>query len=489
MPHALLVDLYELTMVAGYVRLGMHEKPSVFDLYFRQNPFHGGYAVFAGLGPALEHLERLAFHEDELRYLEGLSLFDRGFLDYLRSFRFRGRVIAAREGEVVFGTEPLLSVEAPLGEAQLVETALLNLINHQTLIASKAARITGEAGEARVVEFGARRAPGPDGALSAARAAYVGGAVMTSNLEAGRAFGIPVAGTQAHSWVMAFDDELEAFRAYAEAFPDHCVLLVDTYDTLHSGIPNAIIVAGELRARGHELKGVRLDSGDLAYLSRRARRMLDESGYPEVRVIASNETDEQVIESVRKEGGRVDTYGVGTRLVTGAGEGGGALGGVYKLVELDGVPRVKVSSDPLKSTIPGRKRVWRVTSVSGNGDGERFDLDVLSGPEDPPRPGEPVVDPVNPARRTRVPRRARLEELRRVVMEDGRRTGPEEPLASIAGYARRRLALLPEGCRRLLNPHIYRVALTRGLHEARERMIEQSAPRAHRDPDGGGGKG
>ncbi len=489
MPHELLIDLYELTMVAGYVRRGMHGRPAVFDLYFRRNPFQGGYAVFAGLEPALDHLEALSFGEEDLRYLEGLKLFDRDFIEYLRAFRFRGRVVAAREGEVMFANEPLLSVEATIGEAQLVETALLNLINYQTLIATKAARIAGEAGDASVVEFGARRAPGPDGALSAARAAFVGGASRTSNLEAGLRFGIGVAGTQAHSWVMAFEDELAAFRAYAEAFPRHCVLLVDTYDTLRSGIPNAIVVAREMRAKGMELRGVRLDSGDLAYLSRRARGMLDEAGFHDVRIIASNEMDEEVIESVRKEGGCIDSYGVGTRLVTGAGEGGGALGGVYKLVEFDGAARIKVSADPVKSTIPGRKHVWRVTSSSGNGGSGRFELDVLSGADDAPRPGDPVVDPANPARRTRVPRSARLEDLRRVVMEGGRRSGPPVGLPEIADYARQRLARLPEGCRRLLNPHVYRVALTRGLHEARERMIERVTPALDPDPGGGGGEG
>lgn len=472
----LLVDLYEMTMVAGYLRHGIAQSRAVFDLYFRDNPFGGGYAVFAGLEPALDHLEALRFGAGELRYLEGLGLFDRRFLDYLRDFRFGGDVTAVAEGEVVFAGEPLLSVEAALGEAQLVETALLNIINFQTLVASKAARILHEADsgtEASIVEFGARRAQGPDGALSASRAAFVGGAAGTSLLAAGRAFGIPVSGTQAHSWVMAFPTELDAFRAYAEAFPDHCVLLVDTYDTLHSGLPNAITVAGELRARGHSLQGIRLDSGDLAYLAKEARRLLDEAGFPGVRILASNELDEDVIESVRKEGGRVDIYGVGTRLVTGAGERGGALGGVYKLVELDGEPRIKVSSDRAKSTIPGAKRLWRVRR--GSDPGGRFEMDVIARTDESPGPGETVRDPGHPMRRTRIPARAHLEDIRSRVMRRGARVGEAPPLTAVAARARERLERLPEGCRRLLNPHVYRVALSERLDTMRSRMIEEAA--------------
>ena len=466
----LLMDLYELTMAAGYLRLGMHDRPAVFDLYFRHLPFGSGYAVFAGLEPVLEYLEGLRFGEEEIGYLNGLGLFDDRFLAHLRSFRFRGRVVAPAEGEVVFAFEPLLSVEATILEAQVVETALLNLVGFQTLIATKAARLVEEAGDGAVVEFGARRAHGPDGALGATRAACIGGARITSHLEAGRVFGIPVAGTQAHSWVMAFPTEIEAFRAYAEAFPDQCVLLVDTYDTLRSGVPNAIEVAKWLRARGHRLQGIRLDSGDLAYLSREARRMMDEAGFPEVRIMASNELDEQVIEAVRKDGGRIDMYGVGTRLVTGAGADGGALGGVYKLVEYDGKPRVKIGSDRAKSTLGGRKRVWRLLDQAG-----RFEMDVVSREGETPRPGDEVLDPTNPMRRVRLAKPERLEDLRAVVMDGGRRTRPTPGVLEIADHARQRLDCLPREFRRLLNPHRYRVAVTRDLFEERERMIDEAA--------------
>jgi nicotinate phosphoribosyltransferase len=469
MIRPLLMDLYELTMAAGYLRQGMHGRTAVFDLYFRHLPFGSGYAVFAGLEPALEYLEGLRFGEEEIRYLQGLGLFDDRFLAYLRTFRFSGRVTAPPEGEVVFAGEPLLTVEGPLAEAQVVETALLNLVNFQTLVATRAARLVEEAGGAAVVEFGARRAHGPDGALGASRAACIGGARITSHLGAGRLFDIPVAGTQAHSWVMAFPTEIESFRAYAEAFPDQCVLLVDTYDTLRSGVPNAIEVARWMRARGHRLQGIRLDSGDLAYLSREARRMLDEAGFPEVRIMASNELDEHVIEAVRKDGGRIDVYGVGTRLVTGAGPDGGALGGVYKLVEYDGKPRVKISSDRAKSTIGGRKRVWRLYDEA-----RLFEMDVISREDGTPRPGDEVLDPTNPMRRVRLADPRHLEDLRAVVMDGGRRTRPSPALHEIADHARERLDRLPREFRRLLNPHRYRVAVTRDLFEERERMIEET---------------
>ncbi|RNC68931.1 MAG: nicotinate phosphoribosyltransferase, partial [Desulfuromonadales bacterium] len=413
----LLTDLYQLTMLAGYLEEGMAEEPAVFDLFFRTNPFQGGYAVFAGLETALDFLENLRFAEDELEYLQGLRIFRPSFIDFLRTFRFRGKVTAMPEGTVVFANEPLVTVEAPLAQAQIVETALLTILNFQTLVATKAARIVYAAAGGTVLEFGLRRSQGPDGGVSASRAAYVGGVRSTSNVLAGKLFGIPVKGTHAHSWIMAFPDELTAFRAYAEVFPDSSILLVDTYDTLKSGIPNAITVARELRDRGHELVGVRIDSGDLAYLSRETRRMFDEAGYPDVKIVASNELDEHVIESMRSEGGCVDIYGVGTRLATGAGEGGGALGGVYKLVRIDSQPKLKVTSDIAKATLPDRKRVLRAVSPDGS-----FIQDVICLIDEEIRPGDTVFDPANPIQHIDIPGEARLEDLRTVVMEDGRRT-------------------------------------------------------------------
>jgi len=465
---ALMTDLYELTMLAGYLEEGLAQQPAAFDLFFRINPYEGGYAVFAGLEPALEFLENLRFTADEIAFLQSLNLFKPEFLDFLKDFRFRGRVIAPPEGSVVFANTPLLTVEGTLAEAQFVETALLNIVNFQTLIATKAARIVHATGDGTVLEFGLRRAQGPDGGLSVARAACVGGVLSTSNVEAGRCFGLPVRGTHAHSWVMAFDDELSAFRAYADAFPDHCILLIDTYDTLQSGVPHAITVAGELRARGHALFGVRIDSGDLAYLSQEVRRRLDAAGFPDVKIVASNELDEFVIDSIRDEGGRIDIYGVGTRLATAAGRGGGALGGVYKLVECAGRPRLKVTSDLAKATLPGRKRLLRAIDADG-----RYVQDVLAvADHDPVKAGDTVYDPANPLQHKSLPGSVQLVDLRQLVMDNGVRTRPAEPLAALAVRSRQQLQLLPQGCLRFINPHRYKVSLSTELNALRNRLIE-----------------
>lgn len=472
MNQALLTDLYELTMLAGYLREGMHEQPAAFDLFFREAPYHGGYAVFAGLQPALEYLSSLAFTCEDLQYLESLTLFDKKFLAFLKDFRFRGRVTAPCEGEVVFPGQPLLTVEGTLAEAQFVETVLLNTINFQTLVATKAARLIIAAQGSQVIEFGLRRAQGPDGALSVARAAAVGGVSSTSNVLAGQRFNLAVKGTHAHSWVMAFPDELTAFRAYADCFPDHCVLLVDTYDTLTSGLPNSLTVARELRSAGHELLGVRLDSGDLAYLSRKARRMFDDAGFPAVKIVASNELDENVIDSIRNEGGHIDIYGVGTRLATCAGPGGGALGGVYKLVEYVGKPRMKVTSDPAKSTLPGCKRWLRAIGVDG-----RFVMDVLDlkdGLGESFVAGQVAYDPTNPQRQKRVPTGCQLVDCRKVVMEQGEILHRTLSLDEMADYSSGQLRNLPEGSLRLINPHIYKVGVSGRLLDLRDRLIAHS---------------
>ena len=464
----LLTDLYELTMLAGYLEEGMTEQRAVFDLFFRTNPFEGGYAVFAGLGPALEYLETLRFTAEELEYLQTLGLFKPRFIEFLRDFRFRGTVTAPPEGTVIFAEEPLLTVEGSLAEAQFVETALLTIINYQTLVATKAARMVQAAGGGTVIEFGLRRAHGPNGGLSCSRAACVGGARSSSNVLAGMEYGIPVRGTQAHSWIMAFPDELTSFRAYAAAFPDTCILLVDTWDTLKSGVPHAIIVARELRTQGHQLKGIRIDSGDLVYLSREARRMLDEAGCPEVRIVGSNDLDEYLIESMRNEGSRIDIYGVGTKLVTCAGPGGGALGGVYKLVELEGRPLLKRSNDPIKTTLPGRKRLLRALTTDG-----RFIQDVICLHGEEPQPGDTVYDPMNPLRQVNLPVGAHCSDLQGVVMRDGVRCCREETLDEMADRSVRELALLPEGCLRFINPHRYKVSVTDRLSRLKQQLLAE----------------
>ena len=463
----LCTDLYELTMLAGYLEEGMNEKPAVFDLFFRHNPFNGGYAVFAGLDTALSYLEELRFADDELAYLQSLGMFRSHFLDFLKDFRFTGQVTAPPEGTAVFAREPLLTIEGTLAEAQFVETALLNIINFQTLVATKAARINHAAAGGTVLEFGLRRAHGPDGGLSVARAACVGGVRSTSNVLAGKTFGIPVRGTHAHSWIMAFPDVLTSFRKYAEVFPDSCTLLVDTYDTMQSGLPNAITVARELRGKGHELQGVRIDSGDLAFLSREARRMFDEAGFPGVRIVASNELDEYVIDSIRDEGGRVDIYGVGTRLATCAGEGGGALGGVYKLVRIGEEPKLKVTSDIAKATLPDRKRLLRAVAEDGS-----FIQDIICLADEELKPDDTVYDPANPLQHVAIPANARFEELRTTVMQQGKRTTSERPpLDLMAGRCADQLARLPQGCMRFINPHRYKVSISRRLNDLRLRLM------------------
>jgi nicotinate phosphoribosyltransferase len=422
------------------------------------------------LEPALSYLEQLRFEEDELTYLAGLGLFKPRFIDFLRDFRFRGTVTAVPEGSVVFANEPLLTVEGNLAECQFVETALLNIINFQTLVATKAARIVHAAAGGSVMEFGLRRAHGPNGGMSAARAACVGGVRSTSNVLAGKEFGIPVAGTHAHSWIMAFPDELSSFRAYGRCFPDRSILLVDTYDTLKSGIPHAIQVARELRDKGHELVGVRIDSGDLAYLSRESRRMLDQAGFPGVKIVASNELDEHIIDSIRNEGGCIDIYGVGTKLATCGGKGGGALGGVYKMVRIADQPRLKVTSDLAKATLPDRKRLFRAMAPDGS-----FIQDIICRADEVPQPGDTVYDPANPLRHVAVPATARLVDIRSVVMSAGKRRPEQSPsLDESADRCADQLRSLPQGCLRFINPHRYKVSVSSGLNELRSLLTRKA---------------
>ena len=366
--QALLTDFYQLTMMAGYWKTGQKELRACFNYTFRELPPDNGFAVTAGLEQLLDLMENLRFTEQDIAYLASLNAFDKGFLDYLRDFRLTCNIEAIPEGSVVFPHEPVLQVEGPLIEAQLLETVLLNTLNYQTLVATKAARIRLACGEDNLVEFGLRRAQGPDGGLSGSRAAYIGGADSTSNVLAGKVFGIPVRGTHAHSWVMSFDSELEAFRAYA-ACSDEPILLVDTYDTLTSGLPNAVTVFKELRAIGRKVRpAIRLDSGDLARLSKAANRMFTQAGFDNPLIVASNELDEDLIADLKRQGAPINSWGVGTHLITASDYP--ALGGVYKLVAVsangtDWEPRIKLSSNPAKMTDPGRKRVVRYYDGAG----------------------------------------------------------------------------------------------------------------------------
>ncbi len=357
MSDALFTDFYELTMMAGYHAAGRAEEPAVFDLFFRHNPQGVDHVVAAGLDPVLDVLEGLAFDDEDLAYLDSLGRFDDAFLSWLADLTFTGDVWAIPEGRLVFGREPLVRIEASLAQGQLVETAVINRIAYGTLIASNARQVSLAARGKPVLEFGARRAHGPDGAVSATRAALVGGCAATSNVEAARRYGLPVSGTQAHSWIMSWAGELEAFRAYARTFPEDCILLIDTYDTLEVGLPHAIIVADELAEAGYRLGGVRLDSGDLAALSAEVRTRLDAAGHPDVSIIASGDLDAPKVAALEAAGAPIDGYGVGTALVTARQDP--AFSGVYKLAEVAGEPVMKLSSSPEKATEPGRKQVWR----------------------------------------------------------------------------------------------------------------------------------
>lgn len=373
-PLGLLTDLYQLTMAYGYWKSGIHNRESVFHLFFRSAPFHNGFALSAGLESAAGFIENFGFSNEELTYLETLQgndkkpLFEAAFLDFLRDLRFTGDIDGVPEGTAVFGNEPILRVKAPLLEAQLLETALLTIVNFATLVTTKAARIVAAAEGDPVIEFGLRRAQGIDGGITATRSAFLGGCVGTSNVVAGKIFNIPVKGTHAHSWVMSFDSEEEAFATYADAMPNNCIFLVDTYDTVE-GVRKAIETGKELRKKGHEMVGIRLDSGDLAELSIAARSLLDEGGFPDAHIVASNDIDEHVVASLKMQGAKVDTWGVGTKLVTAFDQP--ALGGVYKLAAIRDSPdqqwdyRIKLSNSPGKTSNPGIQQIRRVRDSNG----------------------------------------------------------------------------------------------------------------------------
>jgi nicotinate phosphoribosyltransferase len=479
---ATLTDLYELTMGAGYQIAGVADRQSVFALSFRTLPFGGGYAIMAGLDDALAILEGLHFDQMEIDYLAELRgasdkpLFGRPFLDSLAEFKFSCDVDAIPEGTVVFANEPLLSVRGPLLQAQLVESVLLTVIGFQTLVATKAARVVEATGGGTVLEFGLRRAQGPDGALSAARAAYIGGVAATSNVLAGRLFGIPVRGTHAHSWVQVFDDEQRAFDAYADAQPDNVTLLVDTYDTL-AGVAHAIETGRRLKARGGSLAAIRLDSGDLAYLSIEARRMLDEAGLADTKIVASNDLDEHTIASLRAEGARIDIWGVGTKLDTCYDQP--ALGAVYKLsavCDADGGWRypVKLSEHTAKISVPGVLGVRRF--VDGTG---RFRADMIYDKDLPAPPdGDLIVDPADALHMRAIELDWTPQELVLPALRGGARVEPAPSLEDVRARAQAQIRGLHPAIRRLLNPHVYPVGLEMRLHERRNALVLERR-RAH----------
>lgn len=469
---SLLTDLYELTMMNGYYLNGRSDDVAVFDVFFRQNELIT-YSVAAGLEQVIEYLTELKFELEDIEYLRSLNLFDEGFLAYLSDFRFTGDVYAAPEGSFVFPGEPILTVKANVTEAQLVETAILNLINHQTLIATKAAKICYAAKGDNVMEFGLRRAQGPDAGIYGARAAVIGGCGSTSNVLTGKMFSIPVSGTHAHSWVMNFPSELEAFRAYAATYPDATMLLVDTYDTLKSGVPNAITVFKELRAKGKEPIGIRLDSGDLAYLTKKARKMLDDAGFPNAIICASGDLDEYSITSLKNQGACISSWGVGTKLITSADMP--ALGGVYKLsaiIEGDKItPKIKLSDNSAKITNPGFKTFYRV--YDKNGMAEADIIALRSEKFDQTKPLT-IVHPVDRWKSmTFESGEYSLREMPVKVVENGKAIRRVSSLKEISAYAEKEKASFWDEYKRIDKPHIYKVDLSDGLYALKQSMIDE----------------
>ena len=469
----MMTDLYQLTMMYGYYKHGMKDNIAVFDLFYRQNRDNCAYSVMAGTESAIEYINNLRFTDDDIEYLCSLNLFGEDFLEMLRGFRFTGSIYGMKEGTIVFPREPLLRVEAPIIEAQLVETALLTLVNHQTLIATKANRVCYAANGGQVLEFGLRRAQGADAGIYGARAAMVGGCVATSNVIAGKWFDIPVKGTHAHSWVMSFPTELDAFRAYADVFPDSCMFLVDTYDTIRSGIPNAIKVFDELRAKGYEPVGIRLDSGDLAYLSKKAREMLDDAGYENAKIFVSGDLDERVIYDLRTQGACIDVYGVGTKLITSSDQP--ALGGVYKMSceIVDGVeiPKMKLSDNPAKTTLPGKKKVLRLYNKSHKAIADLIALDsekIESGKE------LKLFHPEQTYKSMTV-RDFTVRDLLVPLFIDGKQVYQLPTLTEIQEYARSEMDTLWPESKRLLNPHEYKVDISDRLYDLRKRLTWELA--------------
>ncbi len=466
-PHpGLYTDFYQLTMGQGYYKTGIHRKKAHFDYFFRNAPYEGAFVVFAGLSQLLSVLDSYRFTSDEVEWLAENG-FDKDFCNYLKKYRFDGTVISVREGEVVFPGEPVLTVSGPLLSCQLVESLLLNILNFQSLIATKTRRLRLACGDRKLVDFGLRRGQGT-GAISATRAARIGGIDATSNVLAGYRYRIPTSGTMAHSWIQCFDSELEAFRCYAEIYPDSCILLVDTYHTVESGVPNAITVAKELEERGHRLVGVRLDSGNPSELSRKTRTMLDDAGLSYVAIAVSDQLDEHVISNLMREGAPVDLFGVGTRLITGYPDG--ALSGVYKMSMVDRHPTMKTTEETSKSNLPGVKNLLRESDQEG---WFRRDLVTLADTDENPEhlgdagddaeaaaqstpPKVPEQEPVTEAEGVST---TQIEQIRHYVMKSGRLCHYETDLDNIAGFSQSRIARLPDEIKRLTDPVCYEVRL------------------------------
>ena len=472
----LLTDFYELTMMQGYYEKGQNEIV-IFDVFYRQNPCNGGYAICAGLEQVIEYVKGLNFTYEDVDYLRSLGIFDEEFLHYLSGFHFSGDIYAIPEGSVIFPKEPLLKVVAPIMEAQLVETAILNIINHQSLIATKASRVVFAAAGDGIMEFGLRRAQGPDAGLYGARAAVIGGCVGTSNVLAGKLFDVPVLGTHAHSWIMSFPDEYTAFKAYADLYPDNCTLLVDTYDTLKSGVPNAIRVFQEMRDAGVKLTryGIRLDSGDLAYLSKKARKMLDEAGFEDATIAASNDLDEYLLHDLKIQGAAITSWGVGTNLIT--SKDCPSFGGVYKLAAIktaDGefVPKIKLSENTEKITNPGNKTIYRIyDKATGK---IRADLICFVGEEFNPDEDLVIFDPLETWKKTKLKGGSyTMRELMVPVFRNGECIYQSPSVKEIAAYCTQEKATLWDETKRLFYPHRVYVDLSDKLYAVKKALLNQ----------------
>ena len=472
----LLTDLYELTMMQGYYEKGQNEKV-IFDVFFRQNPCNNGYSVCAGLDQVIDYIKNLHFTYDDVDYLRGLGIFKEDFLHYLSGFHFSGDIYAIPEGTVVFPKEPLLKVVAPIMEAQLVETAILNIINHQSLIATKTSRIVFAANGDGIMEFGLRRAQGPDAGLYGARAAMIGGCVGTSNVLAGQMFDVPVMGTHAHSWIMSFPDEYTAFKTYAEMYPDNCTLLVDTYDTLKSGVPNAIRVFQEFKDAGKPLikYGIRLDSGDLAYLSKEARKMLDEAGFPEATICASNDLDEFLLHDLKMQGAAIDSWGVGTNLIT--SKDCPSFGGVYKLAAIQNevgefVPKIKISENTDKITNPGNKTIYRIyEKASGK---IKADLICFADEVIDPKQDLLLFDPMDTWKKTKLAGGTyTVREILLPIFKNGECLYKSPTLKEIAAYCREEKDTLWDETKRLFYPHRVYVDLSQKLYDVKQSLLDQ----------------
>ncbi len=470
----LMTDFYELTMMQGYFKSKSNERV-IFDAFYRVNPSGNGYAIAAGLDQVIEYIEDLRFDEEDIEYLRSLNTFDEEFLEYLKDFKFTGDIYAVPEGTVVFPMEPLVKVIAPVIEAQLVETAILNIINHQSLIATKAARVCQAAKSDAVMEFGLRRAQGPDAGTLGARAAVIGGCVGTSNVLCAKKYDIPALGTHAHSWIMSFDDEYTAFKTYAQLYPNNATLLVDTYDTLRSGVPNAIKVFDELKAQGAmpEKYGIRLDSGDLAYLSKRARKMLDDAGYKDATICASSDLDEYLIDSLKAQGAAIDSWGVGTNLIT--SKDCPAFGGVYKLaaVEKNGefIPKIKLSENEWKITNPGDKTVFRIYDKE-NGK-LKADVIALVGETIDEDKELLLFDPVSTWKRTLLkPGTFTVREIPVQVFKDGKCVYESPSVMEIRDICKKELNTVWEESKRLVNPHRVHVDLSQKLWDLKQKLLD-----------------